>query len=135
MRIYNTTMEHDEQVSKAQASEAENDRPAPANDLSQKLDAVKLSDDKDVDTKAVVNDDKAGNKEDDATKPKYRRVTGLRLKANPVPASDGLRRFALRPTSEDAGRTLQSSGLVSKEIPQLFVSDQISEWRSFKLGK
>ena len=123
----------------------------PATDLSQKLNAVKLQTDREDDfvlvaatadktTSDKVSSDKAAaDLAAEAPKPKVRRVTGLKLKAQPAPASDGLRRFALRVNSAASGpdSAPRTPGfmLLSKERPKLHLSDHITEWRGFELGK
>lgn len=108
----------------------------PATDLSEKMKAVKLNPETQNDSMGV--DDSKATK---TPKPKHRRVAGLKLKATAKPASsDGLRRFALRASpsasdTKDEGSIFRSPGFVSKELPKLHVSDRISEWRGFELGK
>lgn len=70
-----------------------------------------------------------------------RRVSGLRLKAaQQSPLEPGGRRFALRlsQSADDVqyqGSFQSVNRLVSKELPKLYSSDRIFEWREFELGK
>lgn len=103
----------------------------PAADLSDKLRAMDLGAEQ-HENLAQVTEDKTA----EAPKPKHRRTAGLRLKANAQPApKDGLRRFALRVANRDEDSTFEAPGFVSKELPKLFASDRIHEWRGFQLGK
>lgn len=96
----------------------------------------------DLDTPPLTSiSDVDGARAAETPKPLHRRVAGLKLRANAQPSSsDGLRRFALRANMaasdpKGKGKATRSPGFVSKELPKLHISDHISEWRGFELGK
>lgn len=117
-------------MNQAEPSQQQENRP-PLADLSQKLNATKIREAQD----GIAVQDTEQTKTAEVAKPKHRRVSGLRLKANPKPsAEDGGRRFSLRVTPPGGNDKRNVPNFVSKERPKLFASDRIFEWRSFKLG-
>ncbi|OIW30537.1 hypothetical protein CONLIGDRAFT_713155 [Coniochaeta ligniaria NRRL 30616] len=119
---------------------ADNDKTANVNKTAGDNNNNKAADNSNAagNEKAADNDKTAEPMTAEPPKSKHRRVTGLKLKAKPA-SSDGLRRFALHNLaasgSEDAGSFFKASGLVSKELPRLYASNRLCEWRGFELER